>query len=420
MMVTKAGVAKIRINPNVGAPMAGYITREKPSQGIHDDLYAKALVLDDGKKEVVIITTDLIAVDADFVAKIRKVIERKTGISRNNILIGASHTHAGPVTVELWPSSKVDRSYLKILREKLIRVTIQAHAKRRCAKIGFGRGRVNIGTSREGIRGPVDPEVGVIRVDDLKGNVMAILINYACHPTVLDHKNLLFSADYPGCAIQVIEKKEKTIGLFTCGAAAGVSTRYLDRESSFKKAKRLGSLLAEEVLNVCKRIKVGAAKLDVTRDKIKLRSRSLSHLLEETKRTLKKTRDKLIEEAERGIPQSEIRKLQINIEGAIAIADLVETYKQREIEIEIQAIKIGNTILVGVPAELSVVIGKHIKRKAKPKNALIIGYANGYVGYIPSSELYRKGGYEVMVTPFYSDAEEKIKNVILRAIRRLK
>jgi len=93
----KIGVAKVNITPPIGVPLSGYEARKKISQGIHDELYAKALVLDDGEKKIALVVSDLLYLDKDFTESVRRQIEGSTGISSKNVMVTVTHTHAGPV-----------------------------------------------------------------------------------------------------------------------------------------------------------------------------------------------------------------------------------------------------------------------------------------------------------------------------------
>jgi len=204
LMAFRAGVSESKITPPVGVSMAGYAARNDPAVGVHDDLHVGALVLDDGVKRVAILAADLIGVEKELVSPVRKSISERTGMDVNDILVCASHTHSGPVT----SGEKVDMSWLKSLQERMVDTELQAFEKRVEAKLGVGQGRVEgIGANRrDPKRGLVDKSVGVIRVDNAQGRSMAVLMNYACHATVLDWGNRLISADYPGYAKGLLKK----------------------------------------------------------------------------------------------------------------------------------------------------------------------------------------------------------------------
>ena len=106
----KAGFSKVCISPPKGAPLAGFAAREGVSAGIHDDLFARALVLSDEKSALALVSVDLLALPSEFVKRVRIGIESRTGISADAVMIASTHTHAGPVTITTFfnPEESVD------------------------------------------------------------------------------------------------------------------------------------------------------------------------------------------------------------------------------------------------------------------------------------------------------------------------
>ena len=192
----KVGLSSVNITPPIGVPMAGYSARMSSAKGIHDDLYAKVVVFDDGNTKATLIRCDLIGLGKDFIEDTRRLIEAETGIDGNNVMITCTHTHSGPITDSLFPDLN---AWMKVLSKKIKGAVAAANRNLKEAKIGFNRGSVEgIVINRRKPGGPVDTEVGIIRIDDLSGNPMAALVNYTCHAVVLGPDNLLISADYPG------------------------------------------------------------------------------------------------------------------------------------------------------------------------------------------------------------------------------
>jgi len=121
----KAGCAKVSITPPAGVWLSGYASRNKPSEGISDELYVKALVLDDGQNKIAIVSADLLWVPLETTNEVRELVKQKVGIPESNILICATHTHFGPKIDKIrkdWPdtpASKVDTSYVQKLTKRI-------------------------------------------------------------------------------------------------------------------------------------------------------------------------------------------------------------------------------------------------------------------------------------------------------------
>src|SRR5262249_21913137 len=216
-----AGVARVDITPPAGVELWGYSNRSGPATGALDPLYARALLLDDARNAVAIVTLDLGRTFGQ--AQMNTVRERVRREYRvNDVMFIASHTHSGPSIDEDYENGAVPDWERRAL-DKIAQAIGEARSRMVEARIGVGFGQTIIGHNRWLIQsdgsvkmlwrnsagqtgGPIDPTVGVIRIDDTQGNPIAILVNYACHPVVFGPDNLRYSADYPGAMARLVEK----------------------------------------------------------------------------------------------------------------------------------------------------------------------------------------------------------------------
>ncbi|MBN2287902.1 MAG: neutral/alkaline non-lysosomal ceramidase N-terminal domain-containing protein, partial [Candidatus Glassbacteria bacterium] len=138
----RGGTARVDITPPVGCWLSGWEIRDKPSEGVADNLYAKALVLADGENRIALVSADLIGVPAGIVSAAREAARRQTGIPGENILIAATHTHFGPMVKKyrFEPGSRVDPAYLEELTGKLARVVKEAHGRLAGIRVGAAKG----------------------------------------------------------------------------------------------------------------------------------------------------------------------------------------------------------------------------------------------------------------------------------------
>jgi len=432
LMVFRAGARESKITPPVGVSMAGYAARKGPAVGVHDDLHVSALVLDDGVRKMAILAADLIAVEKELVSSVRKAISERTGMDVNDILVCASHTHSGPVT----SGDKVDREWLNSLQDRIVDITLQAFEKRVEAKLGVGQGRVEgIGANRrDPKRGSVDNSVGIIRVDNAQGKPMAVLMNYACHATVLDFSNRLISADYPGYAKGTVKEAlgDETVVMFANGACGDINPGGYSADISaiggfipgrtFRKAKKLGAILGKEVLRVVKGIKTHSpVNLSVMTERIHLPLRELPKPLE-AEEQVKEKEDlvKLLESqgaSGKEITRAKIAAVYAKIE--LDHARRAALLPQREIEAELQAMVLDDTLLIGLPGEIFVQIGLDIKSGSRFNHTFVIGYASGNIGYVPTEEALREGGYEVTASEFGLEGVEKLEEAALNLVKRM-
>jgi len=402
----KGGTARVDITPPVGCWLSGWASRDRPSEGVSDSLYAKAVVLSSGQTEIAIVAADLIGIPAEIVAEVRKAVEQKTGIAQDNIMISASHTHFGPATGKYrFKNWKVDPDYIEVLKEKLAAVVVMAHSGLTSVRVGSAKGKApellyNRRTKRPDGKvvmtfalppaepdlsfGPVDPEVGVLRVEDSKGSLLASMINFACHPVSggghgegWESWFYHISADYPSYATRVVEKIEGGNCLFTLGTAGdmvpirrGVSPRF-----------EIGRALGGEALK-----------------KLQLMPISEEASLEAIRRQITLPMKKQLPENSNYEPQP----------------------GKTEITTEIQGIRIGETVLIGLPGEVLVELGLEIKKRAGVEKLFLISMANDTIGYICHRQTYEEGGYEPVQGSFLEPgAGEMVVDQALEVIREL-
>ena len=115
----RAGRSRIDITPAEGVPMGGYVARTKGAEGIHDPLFARALVLDDGEGRVALVSADLCALDVAVAREVRQCIAQRTGIPADHVLLALTHTHAGPL-VATRRIGEQSAAYLETLQGKLV------------------------------------------------------------------------------------------------------------------------------------------------------------------------------------------------------------------------------------------------------------------------------------------------------------
>lgn len=378
----KAGCAKVDITPPVGVWLSGYSSRNKPSEGISDELYAKALVLDDGQNKIAIVSADLLWVPLETTNEIRELVKQKIGIPENNVLICATHTHFGPKIDKIrkdWPdtpNSKVDKSYVEKLTKRIAESILTAAKKLKPVKLGVVKGDIseivyNRRTKKPDgkvamtfrlppadpnlVFGPIDPQVGILRVEDTSGAFVGTIVNYACHPVCGATDNQEFysiSADYPGYTSRVVEQMEGGICLFALGTAGNMNPVRIEGENH---RSRIGKALGGEVL---RRLQFVSTSEDI----------ALKALKKQVTLPLKKD-----------LPAERIR----------------DVNKPEEIiATEIQVLRIGDIYILGLPGEVLVEVGLEIKKKAGIENLFIISLSNDACGYVCLSQAYDEGGYE--------------------------
>lgn len=428
----RAGFSKVCISPPIGAPLAGFAARQGVSQGIHDDLFARALVLANGEAVVALVSVDLLALSGDFIKRVREGIQRKTGIDPSSVMIASTHTHAGPVTITTFfnPEESVDSAYMDSLAEAVEQSVTNAWRARFPARVGVGVAEVDgVGVNRRSPdQRPIDEQVGIIKVDDFNGRTRAVLINYSCHPTVLGPDNLLVTGDFPNFAIEQIER---TIGpdgfaMFVNGTQGNISMGHSSELSAigvitpgrtFERAAELGHLLADATLVALPDIATSdALTLTALTIPVNLPLKNYPPL-EEAVKSLRDADELLARLTAEGAPPEQImpaktQRLYASITNFYAREAL--GLPDGHLPIELQGFRLGDAAFVAIPGEVFVEIGLTLKRQS-PHMTFVFGIANGYIGYVPTREAYAAGGYEVISSKCQPDAAdiliEKVANL---------
>lgn len=421
----QAGFGKISISPSIGAPLAGFAARQGVCEGIHDDLFARALVIEKGEKAVAFVSLDLLAVSSEFVERVRENIERRTGIRKDAVMIAATHTHAGPVTIRTFfnPDESLDNEYMERLAKAIEDSAAAAFDQKIPVRIGVGSGFVSgIGVNRRTPdKLPIDEEIGIIKVEDLHGKIRGVFINYACHPTVLGSNNLLATGDFPYFTVEKIEQSTGGFAMFVNGTQGNISMGHSSELSAigiitpgrtFEHAEELGNKLADAALEALSSIETSENaeissvtipfSLPLKKYPSPIETAQALQKAEEYLQSLDGNSDQNAVELDK-LLRAKSDALYASIENFYAVE--TEKFTDRAMEIELQGIRVGDAVFIAVPAEVFVEIGLQLKKYA-PQKTFIVGIANGYIGYLPTSESYKIGGYEVVSSRCAAETHE--------------
>lgn len=260
-----AGTAKVDITPPLGIAMCGYGERTLGAQAIHDPLFARVVVLTDGRVSLALVASDLV-----WLYSPRIVEEARNRWGLDHVVLCGSHTHSGPVDAPgPWHTS---------MEDKVIAAIGEAKAGLFAARIGAGQGPVDsacFGYNRRFVKpdgtvamwwnnserkpnGPTDPTVRVIRIDDGSGRPRAVLVHHAAHSVVLGSGNVQISADYPGTAVARIEEElgKDVMALFFQGGGGDVHPydAVMSGDEGFAAVARTGKALGEDALRIFRAI----------------------------------------------------------------------------------------------------------------------------------------------------------------------
>ncbi len=401
----QAGFAKRDITPKKFTPMWGYGARHAAlAIGTLKPLFAKAIVIHSGKGKVALVGLDLgRGPTPGMMDQIREAIQDKANIE--HVMIVGSHTHHGPV-IELsdragFGKGKYDSAveYAKQLPLLLIEAILEADKNTVPAKIGVAN-RVDLKLNRnrhwKKPNKPVDPMLATIRLDDLSGKPIAVLVNFAAHPVMTDGKILKYSTDYPGFLEDYVEKELSTNCVFMQGACGDLSPNPV---KSYRDPQSYGELLGEKVIELVKDLKTDVPK----------------------KPSLKGTVDHFMF-------ASRIDMNSPFVAMAFGKAFFPEFVRNIIVELrdghrtELNTLLLnGDIALVGGSGEFFCDHSNRLKSRSMIPTTLFFGYCNGHNLYFPTIEAVSLGGYgaDATVSLVEIGAGERMMNQALINIYKL-
>jgi hypothetical protein len=411
-----AGVCETDITPPPGVWLSGYAFRSIGAAGVHDELCARVLALDDGISRVIIVSLDLICLDADIVQALRCGIASGTGAAPEAILLNCSHTHAGPSVRGFRSMGGRDDAYVDVMTRKVVGAANQAASELRPAHLTYGEAAAQIGVNRRcsgaagttdiGVNygGPVAPVVQTICVNAPDGRTFALLFSHACHPTTMGGDNLLISADWPGAAVAHLKSMFRGEGA-EGGVAPGALPIFLQgccgdinphpRHRGWELVEAHGRTIAEAA--------------HAARWSAHARCEPALEAAEETvaiplvpppspaecDRLVEEWTDRLAQDRASGADAGHIMHSEGQLEWAKAARALAqERTRERTMDFTIQRLSLGGVQIVAFPGEMFVQYQLDFVRRS-PSPVLSLGYSNGCWNYVPTAAEYARGGYEV-------------------------
>ena len=434
----RVGAAAEVITPAVGVPMAGYY-HPRAAEGVIDDLHAKCLVLEHDGVKVALVVCDLISIPRQVALDARALVAQSPGIPPERVMVSATHTHTGPIL----PSGSArdpsegdarDKSaaYVRSLPEliargvraadeKLAPVTLRAATGReehlsfnrrflmKDGTVGWNPGKLNPNIIKP--VGPIDPEVPVLSFETPDGRPVATYVNFAMHLDTVG--GLRVSADYPGALSAILAKLHDpdVLTVFATGACGDIN--HIDVSSGEPQggpaeARRIGTVLAGEVLKTAARLKpVAAGPLRGRHEVVPL------PLAEIKEGELEKAR-KVATTFGKNEPTF-MEKVH-----AFKVLD-VHARQGKPLEAEVQVVALGDDLAwVALPGEIFVELGLEIKKRSPFRHTIVVQLANGSVGYVPTKRAYAEGNYEPVSARCAPGSGEQLVEVALRLLNELK
>ncbi|MDD3213125.1 MAG: neutral/alkaline non-lysosomal ceramidase N-terminal domain-containing protein [Eubacteriales bacterium] len=423
------GKATREITPRGPVYLMGYAARwgRKTRGEVHDPIYTKALYLQKGGERLLLITADLCELTYDVCSRMRQKIAEATGVP--HVVIALTHTHSAPNTAPQAAEDDYDPQWLEWVLGRMTEAALEAIASPTEALVSAAQTVVQeVGKNRRPGKTVTDPTLTVLAFTGKGGEVVTLLVNYACHATVLDGNSYAISADYPGFLYRQLEARcPGAMVQFTNGAAGDINIGYSSDATAlgvpmdfrtFAVAEQKAAVLSEKIAEMLKTMPEPVDDLQVIPFAVDYPLRKNRP----TAQALRAELAKLAAEAD-AAPDGEARQAK-KLKWIYAMCLLQTQTGVGEGETkstESMLLKIGDALLVTTPTELFAEGGMAVKA-ALPQGhpAVVLGYANGYVAYLPTPEAMREGGYEAETTPFAETAMQTLVDRVGEAAQKLR
>ena len=397
----KANVAVKKLTPplELGYTLGGYGARmSKPAEGIHDDIWTKALVLDDGQKKFAIVTLDILGLPPNVKPRVIEILNDNTW-TEENILFLPSHAHTSLEMFSLNDKNIFNMAPIGIFQPKLLEFVVNTladvirEADYDLEPVKVGTADIQLQDLNRNRRGSpfVDKTLTVTRIDQMDDQPLTVLVNWTAHPTIMDENDMLVSAGWPGYLQRELEGLigKGIVAMYYNGAEGDQSVIAKSGGSHYETAERYGRTIATKVLSVYHEIKPNANPI-------------LGYNYKVIKLPEKMPHPQFMETGgkEYGLDENKIQIL------------LDQVFPS---ETSIAACRIGDLLIAGAPGELIAELGLSVKDQLKQEgiqHPVIGGLANQWISYILTTEEYEKGGYETS-TSFYG---KDLGNIITSAM----
>ena len=401
----RAGAAKVDITPSDSQWLMGYAARQ--SKGVHDHIYHRVVGLDDGVTQFYLIASDLCLFSPTVYHSVATRLQKEIGVNPLNVWWSVNHSHAtpevGPPEIYKTLLGRSDhewnRDYAALVENAAVEGVKEAKAKLEAARIAVGTGvafanmnrrakdvdgKVSLGLNPDG---PMDRQIGLLRLERPDGTAIAIIANYAMHGTVMSGANLEISGDAPGVAAAYVEDKVGAPVLYVNGAAgnmAPIYSGYVNAGSGHLSQFQV--LLGDRILAGLKRL--GPAVSDI----------SLS---------------------------SSEQTIETPLKGGLDWPPEMSAYARLSagsamVKLPVRFLRINDTMIWSAPVEMFCEIATAVRDRSPFTNTFYFGYTNGWIGYLPTKQGFEEGGYEPKTSVFTGAAEQDVRDAVITYLQSLR
>ncbi len=408
MVNLQVGIAKATITPPGVVPMAGYIARGGKSLGVHDPLWARCFLFDNGRARGALVVLDLVGIHERWAAEAQRRVAAAADVVPERVVVACTHTHSGPAGLEVPPAANpAQGDVAEVVLAGVEEAAAQAARTVAPAVMSVATSSAHgVASHRTWPQQPVDQTLWSLVIRDARGSVRGVLANFPCHSTVLGGDNRFLSGDLFGAAAMATERElnNGAVVALTVGAAGDISTRFMRQAQDFSEMDRIGRILTSALMKLIE----AATPSDDASVAVRWRRCWLPYKAIPSADTAQRMISDLRAELTALLGQSttargSLRVARTRVEGAERLLSMAKSGMQAAggTEAQLCGLRLGPGILIGIPGEPFSTVGQAVRERASPPlQSAVLSLANGYLGYFPDEDAVRAGLYEALTTPF--------------------
>ncbi|MEU0563804.1 hypothetical protein ABZ297_00185 [Nonomuraea sp. NPDC005983] len=417
----RAGYGSADLTVPEGTPMGGYLDRPGPSTGHLDPLRVSAITWFDGERRFALATADVICVNEDLAAQARRALSRPhqpgSRAGGCGLWLAASHTHAGPETGCVPGGGPTPEAWLERIVEATRAAVQQAIDGEKPGEGEVYRGDLHgVGADRSRPSAAAVVPLDLVAVRDA-GRLAGVLVVLPVHPTVLPAANRLASADLVGAVRRSLQTRlgPAVWVVVATGAAGDISTRHTRNGQDTAELDRLGAIVADRCLEL---LQGRPARAWSATSRISWSSRRVTLARANAPADLA-TLTTAFEQAQASGDPVATRLARSRLEGVHS-----RTGGIAPIGADVNVARLGDLALVGLPGEPFLAVGESIAEERRGPDAegrptVVLGYVNGYPGYLPTIDAYERTEYEVLASQVAPGSAELLAETALHLLEEM-
>jgi hypothetical protein len=399
----RAGFAKTPMTPPLGVELAGYgVYLQRRATEVHDDLFARALTLeDDAGERVLLLSLDLVGLSWELSRAIAVQAAEAADLDAERVLVSCTHTHSGPAALMMEGWGEMEPPYVESIPSKCAAAAAEATAALHPVRIGTAHGTVRaLGFNRVRAGGPIDRSLHVLRIESTDGTPEVVVFSHGCHSVTIDrrtHAGTAISADWPGQVARRLHEEGYGEAIFRLGVCGDVDPVVAWHNFDFEGMELSAELVTQSLLELLRSVApaptfaLRLARREVALPLTPLSEGDVAAVLEEAQTAYGSVRV-----TDSGAGDTDWPRFY----DAWAKAMRAQMATQPEqLAVPLAALRINDDVWLHLPGEVFSALSQAITERSPIPTTVVTTLFGPFIGYLPDREDFAAGGYAATLVP---------------------